>query len=206
MWERVARRARVRRLTSVEGEDEDATLTRTIVRSVMNDSRSNEPARREMTDEEADAFAQELEAELESQQQAAEPPAQASSHREMTDEEADTFAQEIEAALVSQQQASETPAQASSSGIPPEPLSDYEQERLRNIARNRQRCLKGWVSLQSRWCPCTSQARPPQKGECALLLGRREGQASRGRQGTMLSKEREKPPQSRTTRTSGSLR
>ena len=41
MWERVASRARVRRLTSVAGEGEDATLTRTVVRSVMNDSRAN---------------------------------------------------------------------------------------------------------------------------------------------------------------------
>ena len=77
MWERVASRARVRRLTSVAGEGEDATLTRTVVRSVMNDSRANEPRSREMTDAEADAFALELEAELESQQAAAEPPAQA---------------------------------------------------------------------------------------------------------------------------------
>ena len=112
MWERVASRARVRRLTSVEGEGEDATLTRTVVRSVMNDSRANEPRSREMTDAEADAFALELEAELESQQAAAEPPAQASS--------------------------SGSPSQASPSGSTPEPLSDYEQERLRNIARNRQ--------------------------------------------------------------------
>merc|ERR1711938_164647 len=65
-----------------------------------------------MTDAEAEAFAQELEAELESQQAAAEPPSQASS--------------------------SGSPAQASSSGSTPEPLSEYEQERLRNIARNRQ--------------------------------------------------------------------
>ena len=112
MWERVASRARARRLTSVEGEGEDATLTRTVVRSVMEDSRANEPRSREMTDAEADAFALELEAELESQQAAAEPPAQASS--------------------------SSSPAQASSSGSSPEPLSEYEQERLRNIARNRQ--------------------------------------------------------------------
>ena len=105
MWERVASRARVRRLTSVEGEGEDATLTLTVVRSVMEDSRDNEPARREMTDAEADAFALELEAELESQQAAAEPPSQAA---------------------------------ASSSGSAPEPLSEYELERLQNIARNQQ--------------------------------------------------------------------
>ena len=105
LWGRVANRARVRRLTSVEGEGEDATLTRTVVQSVMEDSRANEPARREMTDAEADAFALELEAELESQQQAAEPPAQAA---------------------------------ASSSGSAPEPLSEYELERLQNIARNQQ--------------------------------------------------------------------
>ena len=111
MWERVANRARARRLTSVEGEGEDAALTRTVVRSVMEDSRANEP-HSEMTDEEADAFALELEAELESQQAAAEPPAQASP--------------------------SGSPGQASSSGSTPEPLSEYEQERLRNIARNRQ--------------------------------------------------------------------
>ena len=103
IWERVANRARVRRLTSVEGEDEDATLTRAVVRSVMEDSRAKNPARREMTDEEADAFALELEAELESQQAAAEPPAQAA---------------------------------ASASGSTPEPLSEYELERLQNIARN----------------------------------------------------------------------
>ena len=121
MWERVASRARVRRLTSVAGEDEDATLTRSVVRSVMDDSRANQPARREMTDEEADAFAQELEAELERQQAAAEPPALGSS-----------------SSSPSQASSSSSPAQASSSGSPPEPLSDYEQERLRNIARNRQ--------------------------------------------------------------------
>ena len=121
MWERVASRARVRRLTSVEGEGEDATLTRTVVRSVMEDSRANEPRSREMTDEEADAFALELEAELESQQAAAEPPAEASS-----------------SSSPSQASPSSSPAQASPSGSPPEPLSEYEQQRLRNIARNRQ--------------------------------------------------------------------
>jgi hypothetical protein len=108
MWARVASRARVRRLTSVAGEGEDATLTRTVVRSVMENSRANEPRSRAMTDAEAEALAQELEAELESQQAAAEPPADASS--------------------------SSSPSQAST----PESLSEYEQERLRNIARNRQ--------------------------------------------------------------------
>ena len=121
MWERVASRARARRLTSVEGEGEDAALTRTVVRSVMEDSRANEPARREMTNEEADAFALELEAELESQQAAAEPPAQASP-----------------SGSSSQASPSRSPAQAAASGSPPESLSEYEQERLRNIARNRQ--------------------------------------------------------------------
>ena len=121
MWERVASRARVRRLTSVEGEGEDATLTRTVVRSVMEDSRANEPARREMTDEEADAFALELEAELEYQQAAAEPPAQTSP-----------------SGSSSQASPSRSPAQAAASGSPPESLSEYEQERLRNIARNQQ--------------------------------------------------------------------
>ena len=119
MWGRVASRARARRLTSVEGESEDAALTRTVVRSVMEDSRANEP-RREMTDAEAEAFAQELEVELESQH-AAEPPAQGSS-----------------SGSPAQASPSCSPAQASSSGSPPEPLSEYEQERLRNIARNRQ--------------------------------------------------------------------
>ena len=112
LWRRVANRARVRRLTSVEGEDEDARLTRTVVHSVMEASRASEPTRSEMTDEEADAFILELGAELESQQAAAQPPARASS--------------------------SSSPSQASSSGSTPEPLSEYEQERLRNIARNRQ--------------------------------------------------------------------
>ena len=121
IWERVANRARVRRLTSVEGEGEDATLTRTVVRSVMNDSRANEPRSREMSDEEADAFALELEAELESQQAAAEPPGEASS-----------------SSSPSQASPSRSPAQAAASGSPPESLSEYEQQRLRNIARNRQ--------------------------------------------------------------------
>ena len=64
MWQRVAGRARVRPLTSVEGDGVDAALTRSVVRSVMEDSRANEPST-EMTDEEA--------AELESQQQAPDP-------------------------------------------------------------------------------------------------------------------------------------
>ena len=102
MWQRVAGRARVRALTSVEGDGEDATLTRSVVRSVMDDSRANEPP--EMTDEETDSFVLELEAELEAQQ-ATEPPPQAS---------------------------------ASSSSSSPEPLSEYELQRLQNIARNRQ--------------------------------------------------------------------
>ena len=57
----------------------------------------------------------------------------------MTDEETDAFVQELEAELESQQ-ATEPPPQAaaSSSGSSPEPLSDYETQRLRNIARNRQ--------------------------------------------------------------------
>jgi hypothetical protein len=37
MWERVASRARVRRLNSVAGEGEDATLTRTVVRSLFHE-------------------------------------------------------------------------------------------------------------------------------------------------------------------------
>ena len=74
MWQRVAGRARVRFLTSVEGNGEDATLTRSLVRSVMDDSRANEPP--DMTDEETDAFVLELEAELE-EQEAPDPPSQA---------------------------------------------------------------------------------------------------------------------------------
>ena len=141
MWERVASRARVRRLTSVEGEDEDAALTRTVVRSVMEDSRANEP-RREMTNEEADAFALELEAELESQQAAAEPPAQASP-----------------SGSSSQASPSSSPAQAAASGSPPEPLSEYEQQRLRNIARNRQ-VLEGLGLASEPLVP----PRPPSQG------------------------------------------
>ena len=124
MWQRVAGRARVRPLTSVEGEGEDATLTRSVVRSVMDDSRANEPT--EMTDEEADAFAQELETELE-EQQATEPPPQA-------------------------------PASSSSSSSE---LSEYELQRLQNIARNRQ-VLAG-LGLESLGPPPTgpNQARDP---------------------------------------------
>ena len=103
MWQRVAGRARVRTLTSVEGDGEDAALTRSVVRSVMDDSRANEPSTG-MTDEETDAFVQELEAELESQQATVPPPE----------------------------------AAASSSNSSPEPLTEYELQRLRNIARNQQ--------------------------------------------------------------------
>jgi len=58
----------------------------------------------------------------------------------MTDAEADAFALELEAELESQQQAAEPPSQAvaSASGSAPEPLSEYELERLQNIARNQQ--------------------------------------------------------------------
>ena len=100
MWQRVAGRARVRTLTSVEREGEDASLTRNVVSAVMDQSRANEP---EMNDEETDAFVLELEAQLE-EQQAPDPPPQA-------------------------------PASSSSSSSE---LSDYELERLRNIARNQQ--------------------------------------------------------------------
>jgi len=117
-------------LTSVEGEDDDATLTRMVVRSVMDDSRANEP-RREMTDEEADAFAQELEAELEGQQ-ATVPPAQASSSLgSPAQASSSSGSPALEAASSSGSPAQEA---ASSSGS----LSEYEQKRLRNIARNQQ--------------------------------------------------------------------
>ena len=191
MWERVASRARVRRLTSVEGEGEDATLTRTVVLSVMNDSRANEPRSREMSDEEADAFALELEAELESQQAAAEPPGEASS-----------------SSSPSQASPSRSPAQASPSGSPPESLSEYEQQRLRNIARNRQ-VLEGLGLASEPLVPPRPRShRPPQKGGCALLLARRrEGRPSSGRRGTIQSRRgKERPPLSPTTRTSGSPR
>jgi len=61
-----------------------------------------------------------------------EPPA-------MTDEETDEFVLQLEAELEGQQ-ATEPPSQAaaSSSGPSPEPLSEYELQRLQNIARNRQ--------------------------------------------------------------------
>ena len=99
----MAGRARVRALTSVEREGEDASLTRNVVNAVMDQSRANEPP--EMTDEETDAFVQELEAELE-EQQAPDPPPQAAS--------------------------------SSSSGPSSDSLSEYEIQRLRNIARNQQ--------------------------------------------------------------------
>jgi hypothetical protein len=126
LWGRVANRARVRRLTSVEGEGEDATLTRMVVRSVMDDSRANEP-RREMTDEEADAFAQELEAELEGQQ----ATAQASSSSGSPAQASSSSGSPAQASSSSGSPAQEA---ASSSGS----LSEYEQQRLRNIARNQQ--------------------------------------------------------------------
>ena len=139
LWGRVANRARVRRLTSVQGEDEDASLTRTVVHSVMQASRASEPARSEMTDEEADALLLELGAELESQQAAAEPPAEASP--------------------------SSSPAQASSSSSPPESLSEYELERLRNIARN-QRVLEGLGLASERLVP----PRPPSQSSTERRL------------------------------------
>ena len=82
LWERVAGQARVRALTSVEREGEDASLTRNVVNAVMDQSRANEPP--EMTDEETSAFVQELEAELE-EQQVPDPPPQAAScrHRDL---------------------------------------------------------------------------------------------------------------------------
>ena len=106
IWARVAERARVRTLTSVERGGEDAVLTRNVVRSVMDESRLDVPTM--MSDSEADSFAQELEAELESQQQAAEPPPPP-------------------------QQAAQSSSQSSAT-----PLSEYEMQRLRNIARNQQ--------------------------------------------------------------------
>ena len=61
----------------------------------------------------------------------------------MSDSEADSFAQELEAELESQQQAAEPPpppqqAAQSSSQSSATPLSEYEIQRLRNIARNQQ--------------------------------------------------------------------
>ena len=102
IWSRVAERARVRTLTSVDREGQDAILTRNVVGSVMDDSRADMPAM--MSDSEADTFVEELEAELESQQRAAEP--------------------------------APPPPQAAQSSA--SPLSEYEMQRLRNIARNQQ--------------------------------------------------------------------
>ena len=101
LWGRVAARARVMQLTSVERDGEDASLTRGVVSSVMEASR--ESCATEMTDAEADDFARELGEALEEEPQ--QEPSQ-------------------------QQQ----PAQSQPG---PSGLSDYELERLANIARNK---------------------------------------------------------------------
>ena len=111
MWGRVAERARSRTLTSVDRGGADAVLTRNVVTSVMNESRAGAPSM--MSDAEADAFAEELEAELESQQPVAEPQPPLPQ---------------------SAQSSSQSAAQSSSQS----PLSEYEMQRLRNIARNQQ--------------------------------------------------------------------
>ena len=79
IWGRVAARARVRQLTSVERDGEDASLTRGVVSSVMEASRTGAA---EMTDAEADVFTRELEEALEEepQQEQAEQPQPAQSH------------------------------------------------------------------------------------------------------------------------------
>ena len=133
MWQRVAGRARVRTLTSVEGNGEDATLTRSLVRSVMDDSRGSEPPA--MTDEETDEFVLQLEAELE-EQHAPDPPSQAAASS-----------------------SGPSPDASAASGSPPESLSEYEQQRLRNIARNRQ-VLEGLGLASEPLVP----PRPPSQG------------------------------------------
>ena len=106
LWSRIARKARVRTLTSVEREGQDATLTRSLVGSVMDESRADAPT--VMSDGEADAFAQELETALESQQQASQQPPPPP-------------------------QAAHTSSHSSAAA-----LSEYEMQRLRNIRRNQQ--------------------------------------------------------------------
>ena len=128
LWSRVAGRARVRTLTSVEREGQDATLTRSLVGSVMDESRADEPT--VMSDVEADAFAQELEAALESQQQAAQPPPPPP-------------------------QAAQTSSQSSAA-----PLSEYEMQRLRNIARNQQ-VLEGLGLVGASLGPPAGSSRAP---------------------------------------------
>ena len=181
LWGRVANRARVRRLTSVEGEDEDATLTRTVVRSVMEDSRANEPARRELTDEEADDFALELE----------------------------SVSSKISRLLQSLRRRRRRRALRRRRRRRALPQSRCRSTSNSGCATSHAtaRCSKGWALHRSPWCPRAHQARPPQKGECAPLLAlRREGRASCGRQRTMQSRGKVRPPLSQTTRTSGSLR
>lgn len=137
MWRRVAERARIRKLTSIEREGEDAVLTRNLVSAVMYDSRSGEPT---MSDADADSFAGDIEAELERQQaeEAAPPPPQAAS---------------------------------SSQSSAASPLSDYEIQRLLNIARN-QLVLKG-LGLASLGPPAKSskasarEAYPPSRSNAA---------------------------------------
>ena len=100
MWSRVADRARVRSLTSINDTSEDARLTRTIVASVLEDSR-----------DESDV---------------------------MSDEEAERLVRELEEELEQFERYEQTSHQAPSSSPETTQLSEYEQQRLKNIARNRQ--------------------------------------------------------------------
>ena len=82
MWNSVANRARVRNLTSIQlnSAEEDATRTRNVIHSVMEQSREQRHSDvREMSDSEAEELERQLEAELEDAQALVHPQAPSSS-------------------------------------------------------------------------------------------------------------------------------
>lgn len=127
LWRRVTQRVSRRSLQSVTGADVDSRETRAVVSDLMAESRADTSSDSEMSNEQVDAFAAELEVELEEQQA---PGGEGSlAERQIT---------AIEEFLLGDAGASSSGAGSSSSSNSESEFSAYEQQRLRNIAANQQ--------------------------------------------------------------------
>jgi hypothetical protein len=144
LWRRVTQRAGRRGLQSVTGADADSRETRVVVSDLMTESRADTSSGSELGAGEQTELADQLEAELEDVQSSA-------GEGSLADRQIDA----IEAFLLGDAGASSSGAAAPSSnsssgasGAAASPfggqgLSEYEQQRLRNMAAN-QLLLESW--------------------------------------------------------------
>ena len=146
IWRRVAQRANNRGLQSVRGYSDDSMFTRSVINTVMNDSGAGgTESEGSLSDDGADELEAQLEAEMEAAQQ--QPPSGGAGNDANAGQQSWPLSD-----LLAELQDNDEPGPApplagngdgggagpsSSASTSAEELSEYEQQRLANIARNK---------------------------------------------------------------------